>query len=178
MALHPAVLIMIAAVGVAAVVLAGVYGSHSYALPAPIVENGNTTTTGSVSAWWQIPALAAGVLLVVGAGAALIARDQRFRGPQDRAARISRLTAALSEAMATIAQVQREVDEGQRVLAELERDTEVKRQLAQLTTEEAAAVLSKLQDTVRIETTRGTRWSLVIAAAFFGLGIAVSYLIH
>lgn len=161
--------------GVATMMSAFILGSHDRPLLVPKVINGNTTTTQSFDTWWLLPAVLLGALLLGIGVAALVTWDsrRRFRDSTSRTLKIERPSAALAEALVVIQQVKVEVETGKRVMAELERDTDVKRRLANLSSQEASAVLAQLQETVRVETNRGTLLSILIATVFLCLECGV-----
>ena len=99
-------------------------------------------------------------------------QDDRRRGT--RADQISRLTAALAEALEVINVINRDVAERQASLARLEQNTEVARGLAGLSEKEAAAVRAELADTVRKDSGRSLRWQFLMNAFFFFAGVGVT----
>lgn len=108
----------------------------------------------------------------------LILWDQKRPGKlPSRRRKIEELSKSLRDALTTIDLIKHDVEEGQRVLAELEQDVSVKSQLAQLHAKDAEAVLAQLQITVRSESTRSTWVQFGINLGFFLLGIAVTLLL-
>lgn len=171
------VLILVAGIGGG--VAAALLGSHNEHFSPPKLLNGNFVSSDTVIRPWAVLVLVICVVVIVVALFALVARSdrRRFQDIPTRRARIEKLTASLEDALFTIEQIKAEVDDGTQLLARLERDAEVKGRLAELKTEEAEAVLAQLQETVRLETNRGTRLQLGIGALFFALGCVFTLLI-
>lgn len=127
------------------------------------------------------------VLVVLGVVAGLIVfallfgndwwTHSQFARPENRQRKIETLSTSLKDALITIELIRGEVDEGAALLARLETDVEVKRQLAALKSEEAAAVIAELRETVQRESRRGFRQQLVMNALFFIAGVGVTLLV-
>jgi hypothetical protein len=78
----------------------------------------------------------------------------------------------------TIELIKAEVDDGQATLERLERDTADQRLLAELSADEARAVLTQMAEAVRVETSRGTRLQVVVGVVFFVLGVVVTLILE
>jgi hypothetical protein len=90
-------------------------------------------------------------LAVVGVIAFALWLDQRYYRAMSRPAQIQTLTRSLTTAMNVIASINSEVQEGQRVLAELESRTATAEVLAKLSEDQAEAVQNAIDTTIRGE---------------------------
>ena len=132
-----------------------------------VVTRGGTQHPG-----WSTAVLILAIAVAVVVLLALLARlGDDTSDAARRAERVARLTAALSEAMIAIGSIQREVGDGQAMLSHLEAEIRDNRQLAELTSEQAAAV----RELVRAETGRGTRATIVIGLVSFIGGVGLSW---
>ena len=102
-------------------------------------------TLGWVGLWVGIS------LACIGAIPFLLWLAQRQNDSDSRPAQIQALTQSLTTAINTISSINSEVEEGQRVLAELQSRTANQRQLAKLTSEESEAVRNLVGNAVRSE---------------------------
>jgi ABC-type multidrug transport system fused ATPase/permease subunit len=78
----------------------------------------------------------------------------RRPNPNTRSQRVARLTTALDEAVGTIEGIRREVEEGHALLAQLQSDTEVNRQLSDMSKEQSDAVWKTAAEIIRAENRR------------------------
>lgn len=155
--------------------LVGVGSQRDTGKPVPKV----VTTGGTELPGWGVVVLLVGILLVVLSLLLLdeVWRRSRFAKPETRRSKIDRLSASLKDALTVIDDIRREVDDGNRLVTQLEEETKTKRQLAQLSSADAEAVLLQLRETVRAETSRGVWVQFGINALFFLLGVGVTLLV-
>lgn len=92
--------------------------------------------------------------------------------------RIHKLSTSLTQALTDIAAIEREIEQGTRLLEQLETETETKTRLAELSDAEAAAVRDLVQGAVRRETARGTWVSVSAAVVLFFAGVGVTLLLQ
>jgi hypothetical protein len=121
---------------------------------------------------WGGPALLL-ALLVTAAGVVTLVLGLQHRQSDTRAERVQRLSTALREAMQIIREITGEMEEGRQRLDELERQTDLQRELANLTVPEATAVREALQ----AELGRERRRSLWRDVMMVILGAGLSYLL-
>jgi hypothetical protein len=124
----------------------------------------------TIGGWWSLAALGALVLGVVG----LVALVSRLQGGREtRAQKIQRLTKALNEATQAIAQISAEMEDGAHRLRELERQTSIQKELANLSATESAAVRDALKGELSRERRRGLMRDLfmVVLGAAISLGL-------
>lgn len=163
---------MLIAAGVALLVVALRTGKR--AEPREAIASGQTVFPlwGFVGLLVSIFAIVAGVLLLNDWW-----EKKRWSDPERRRLRIDRLSESLREALSAVERIKVEVDDGNALLRRLENEADVKRQLAQLSSEEAAAVLAQMRETVRLETSRGERMTLLSGLFFFVAGVIVTTLV-
>lgn len=146
-----------------AVGMAGVILTLNLAPRRPSTETpGETTVYG-----WGLALGILGVLLVVLGFVVLVTRS---RG--SRAQRIERLGNALQEAEGIIAEINREMREGADRLAKLERQTAMHEELAELSSEKAAAI----RDALKAELGHERQRSLWRDLALVLLGAVLAFL--
>jgi uncharacterized membrane protein len=121
--------------------------------------------------WGNVALIVA--IVVTALGVATLVTALQARHGETRAERVQRLTKALQEATQAIAEINTEMEDGARRLAELESQTEVQRDLANLSEREAAAV----RDTLRRELGRERRRSLFRDLVMVLLGAVLSYVL-
>jgi hypothetical protein len=126
--------------------------------------------------YWTVLSLV-GILVLIGGGLGLGVwlqeRDIRLN-PESRQRRVTELSMALESALRTVATIKAEIEEGDQLLAELERRTTTSRALARLDDPQVVAVAEQLRGELRAE----RRFGLLRDAAFFGLGILVTLLFN
>lgn len=94
-----------------------------------------------------------------------------------RSQRVARLTQSLTEALAIIEGIKREVEDGEALLQRLKADTEVSKQLAALTEEQAAAVNSALGLALRRESRRSIPISVLINVGCGIVGLVIGHFV-
>jgi ABC-type multidrug transport system fused ATPase/permease subunit len=171
---------------VAVLALVGVVGSLKVGTDTPkrtelVNINGHEilqTTGGSSTPGWAFGLTFASVVVAAFAIVLLIEGMNRrsLRSGDRRRARIERLSASLTDALTTIESIKSEVADGERVLARLESEVETATQLAQLSSEEAKAVLAQMKETVRAATSRSTWVQVVINVVLFLAGVVITLL--
>lgn len=162
----------LAALGVGLVVLGGHNSPQSD-------EAGSDVTTGlppqgtGGSDWWTLVLIAGVVVAVLGilAVAAWREHEQLVRHPNDRRLRIDALTASLKQSLRSIDLIRQEVEDGERLLSELEARIAAHRQVATLTESESAAVREVLRGELRTESRRGLWVDVALGMLFFLLGV-------
>lgn len=100
-----------------------------------------------------------------------------LRLPDPTAVRVEKLTGALSEATALIAEIEKEVKARKALADQLGQDVERGRNLLKLNREEVEAVAQTFRAEVRREGRRSLLMSIVINAVFFGLGVLVTLIL-
>jgi uncharacterized protein HemX len=94
--------------------------------------------------------------------------------PDTRVQRVQRLQTALAEALATIEQIQREVEDGAELLRRLESQAAAQGRIVDLQQPE----IEGFSGLLRTENKRSYRVAFGIGALFFGLGVGVTLLVH
>ena len=179
---HPWLMVCLAIVGAAGAALSFNVGTETPERTELVERNGHQfleKTGGGNTPGWATGAAFLSILVVAFALAYLLEGSKRrsLRVADRRRERIAKLSTSLTEALGIIEAIKNEVADGEKVLADLESELEVTEQLAQLSTVEANAVLSRLKETVRVETSRGTRLQFVFGLIFFLAGIAATLLL-
>ena len=118
----------------------------------------NPPGEGGAGGWW-VTGLIAAILLAVAGFAGLVVRSGS-KG-ETRAQKIGRLTRALNEASQAIAQITTEMEDGEYRLRELEKQTSVQQQLANLSTPQAEAIREALKGELGRESRKGLMRDLV-----------------
>ncbi len=134
-----------------------------------------TVGGGRQTPGWAYPVGALAILVAV-IGLFILAQRANRRAVTGEKGRlnIEKMSASLTEALNIIDGINRQVTEGQQTLDRLERETDVRRQLARLSSDEAKAVTLEMQDIVRAETSRGTRYQFLINFGFFVAGVVIT----
>lgn len=125
---------------------------------------------GDPDGWWDVA-----VLVAIGlASSGLVGLIFRLEaGGESRTKKIERLTQALKEAAQAIAQISAEMEDGERRLRELEQQTSIQQQLANLTGSQSAAIREALKG----ELSRERRRSLMRDLVMLVLGAVTSFLL-
>lgn len=122
-----------------------------------------------------------GVLLgfagIVGVSEWVEMRNVRL-GKPSRQLQIKELTGALEKAMRVVGTIKAEVEEGDRLLTELERRSDIAQQLARLDDPQVVAVTEHIRGELRAEGRRSLRRDLALGSAFFLLGVLVTLLLR
>lgn len=179
---HWWVALLLIAAGIVAAVLLLHVGPDTGPKRTEIVQRGGHTFLqehrgGRDSPGWVVPAVIASILVGFIGLLALVSKygPSNLGQGESRKAKIDKLSASLTEALSVIETIRAEVADGQRLVSRLEQEAEVKAQLAKLASSEAQAVLAQMRETVRAETNRGTRYQFMMSAAFFLLGVVVTF---
>lgn len=112
------------------------------------------------SGWWDFAVAAAAILAVLG----VVALVLRLEARETRAQKVERLTRALQEAARTISQINAEMEDGERRLKELQQQTSVQQELANLSTAQSSAIQEALKGELGRERQRSLMRDLVMVA--------------
>jgi len=170
---HPRWLSALAALGIAGVTWAAVWGpSH----PAKTAQGHPERLADN----WVVAILVVSlVLAVTGLVFLTLSYQQRWeaRNADRRSQRVKRLTQSLSEALEVIEGIRFEVEEGEKLLLRLKKDTEVNRELAELSQTEAVAVNTALVLALRRDRLRGTIPTVAINLGCGVVGVVIGHFI-
>jgi hypothetical protein len=168
---------VIALIGIAASILDVASAPTKYVHVAPTADDpsGVVNTAGIVG--WRAAGLILGIFVVV-FGFYLLSGwvGLRSGNAEKRAAQIKRLTEALDEALTTIGSIQFEVEEGQRVLAQIQRDIVTNKDLAELTVDQSKAVEELVRKELKRERLPALWIQILVGIALFAFGALLSHL--
>jgi 4-amino-4-deoxy-L-arabinose transferase-like glycosyltransferase len=139
---------------------------------ATVIIAGTASPDDETPAGWFLVVVVGAILLVGGLlsfGIWLDERDIRLN-PEGRQRRVRELSTALERALRTVGTIKAEIEEGDQLLAELERRTTTSRELADLNDAQVIAVTEQLRRELRGE----RRMGLLRDAIFFGLGVVIT----